>query len=253
MSTRAFRDALLIDGTGRAPAEHATVLVEDGRIVAVGPNSRIQVPDDTEIIDAAGRALLPGLIDCHVHVMSQGFNILRQLATPPSLKLLQCIPHLRATLDAGFTTIRDAAGAPLGVKLAVEQGIIAGPRMQISVTALSQTGGHGDHFTRACIHLDVNLPDVPFGVVDGVEPMRQRVREILRAGADWIKMCTTGGVLSQTDTPASSQFTVAEIEAAVYEARADGGKQCMAHAQGTQGIKNAVRAGVRSIEHGIWL
>jgi imidazolonepropionase-like amidohydrolase len=253
VSARAIRGATLIDGTGRDPVRDATVLIEDGRIISAGQAGQVSVPDGTEIIDADGRTLLPGMIDCHVHIMSQGFNIMRELSTPPSLALLQCIPHLRATLDAGFTTVRDAGGAPLGVKMAIEQGILPGPRMQISVTALSQTGGHGDPFTRSCIHLAVALPDVPDSVVDGIEPMRQRVREILRAGADWIKICTTGGVLSQTDAPSSSQFTVAEIETAVYEAQADGGKPCMAHAQGTQGIKNAIAAGVKSIEHGIWL
>jgi imidazolonepropionase-like amidohydrolase len=125
----------------------------------------------------------------------------------------------------------------------------------ISVTVLSQTGGHGDTLTHACVHIPLipSMPDIPDGVVDGVEPMRQRVREILRAGADWIKLCTSGGVLSPTDVPSASQFTVEEIAAAVYEARADGEKWCMAHAQGTQGIKNALLAGVKSVEHGIWL
>lgn len=249
----AVRGATLIDGTGHDPIANATVLVEDGRIVAAGPQHTMSVPADATTIDADGLTLLPGLIDCHVHVMSQGFDILRELGVPPSLGILRCIPHLQATLEAGFTTVRDAGGAPLGVKMAVDEGIIPGPRMQISVTVLSQTGGHGDPFTRACIHLHVASPDVPYGVVDGVEPMRQRVREVLRAGADWIKLCTSGGVLSQTDAPTASQFTMDEIAAAVHEAAADGGKFVMAHAQATQGIKNALEAGVKSIEHGIWL
>lgn len=253
MTILAIRDATLIDGTGADPIRNAAVVVEDGRIRQAGADREIDVPADAIVIDAGGRSLLPGLIDCHVHVMSHGFNIMRTLSTPPSLTILECIPNLIATLDAGVTTVRDAAGAPLGVKLAVERGIIPGPRMQISITALSQTGGHGDPFTRSCICLHVDMPDVPPSVVDGVEPMRKRVREILRAGADWIKLCTTGGVLSQTDAPSASQFTVEEIEAAVYEARVDGDKKCMAHAQGTQGIKNAILAGVKSIEHGIWL
>lgn len=253
MSVRAIRGATLIDGTGKDPVRNVTVLVEEGRIAAVGSDSQIHVPAEAVVMDAGGLTLLPGLIDCHVHVMSSGFNLMRTISTPPTFKLLQSIPNLQATLQAGFTTVRDAAGAPLGVKMAVEQGVIPGPRMQISITALSQTGGHGDHFTRACVDLHVHLPDVPDSVVDGVEPMRKRVREVLRAGADWIKLCTTGGVLSQTDAPASSQFTVEEIAAAVYEANADGGRRCMAHAQGTQGIKNALIAGIASIEHGIWL
>lgn len=253
MSVLAIRGATLIDGTGADPISNGTVVIEDGVITQVGMDRVIRVPADAAVIDAGGRSLLPGLIDCHVHLMSHGFNLVRTLSTPPSLGILECIPNLRATLDAGVTSVRDAAGAPLGVKMAVERGIISGPRMQISVTALSQTGGHGDPFTRSCICLHVDMPDIPPGVVDGVEPMRKRVREILRAGADWIKLCTTGGVLSQTDAPAASQFTVEEIETAVYEARADGDKRCMAHAQGTQGIKNAILAGVKSIEHGIWL
>jgi imidazolonepropionase-like amidohydrolase len=252
VSLRAFCGAILIDGTGRDPVRNATVLIEDGRIISVGNDRQIAVPDGTEVIDADGRTLLPGMIDCHVHVMSDGLNIAHELSTPPSLALLQCIPRLQATLNAGFTTVRDAGGTPLGVKLAIEQGIVAGPRMQVSITALSQTGGHGDPFTRSCIHLAVPLPDVPASVVDGIEPMRQRVRELLRSGADWIKICTSGGVLSQTDRPSVPQFTTSEIEVAVMEAVV-AGKSCMAHAIGTQGIKNAIVAGVRSIEHGIWL
>jgi imidazolonepropionase-like amidohydrolase len=252
VSSRAVRGATLIDGTGRDPVRHATVLIEDGRILAVGKDHKISVPDSAEVIDAGDRTLLPGMIDCHVHVMSNPSTIERELSVPPSLALLQCIPRLQATLNAGFTTVRDAGGAPLGIKLAIEQGIIAGPRMQVSVTALCQTGGHGDPFTPSCLLLSVPLPDVPPSVVDGVEAMRQRVRELLRAGAEWIKICTSGGVLSQTDVPSFSQYTPSEIEVAVVEARAVG-KSVMAHALGTQGIKNAIAAGVKSIEHGVWL
>jgi imidazolonepropionase-like amidohydrolase len=208
VNVRAVRGATLIDGTGQDPVRSATVLVEGNVITAVGPDSSVSIPSEAEIMDGRDLFLLPGLIDCHVHVMFEGFDIVRELGIPPSLGVLRCIPCLRATLEAGFTTVRDAGGAPLGVKMAIEQGIIVGPRMQISVTVLSQTGGHGDPLTRACIDLSAGMPDIPLGVVDGVEPMRRRVREILRAGAGWIKLCTTGGVLSQTDAPSASQFTV---------------------------------------------
>jgi imidazolonepropionase-like amidohydrolase len=162
---------------------------------------------------------------------------------------------MRATLDAGVTTVRDAAGAPAGLKMAVEQGIIAGPRMQVAITLISQTGGHGDGFYPCCADIGffgINFLDVPNGVVDGVEEVRKAVREVLRSGADWIKLATTGGVLSTSDAPTSSQLTIEEIATAVYEAAAQE-KRCMAHAQGTQGIKNALLAGVISIEHGIYL
>jgi len=162
---------------------------------------------------------------------------------------------MRATLEAGVTTVRDAAGSPAGLKMAVERGIIVGPRLQVAITLISQTGGHGDGFYPCCVDIGFfggSFNDIPNGVADGVEEIRKAVREVLRAGADWIKLATTGGVLSTSDAPTSSQLTVEEIATAVYEAAAQE-KRCMAHAQGTQGIKNAVLAGVTSIEHGVYL
>jgi imidazolonepropionase-like amidohydrolase len=162
---------------------------------------------------------------------------------------------MRATLDAGVTTVRDAGGTPAGLKLAVERGIVPGPRMQVAVSIITQTGGHGDGFYPCCLDLGlfaISLPDVPRAVVDGEDEMRRTVREVLRAGADWIKLATTGGVLSTADAPTSSQLTVAEISVAVYEAAAQE-KRCMAHAQGSMGIKHALLAGVASIEHGVYL
>src|SRR5215471_8550763 len=180
---------------------------------------------------------------------------MRGLATQPSLRLLQSIPRMRATIESGITTVRDAGGTPAGVKIAVERGIIAGPRMQVAVSLISQTGGHGDGFFPCCVDIGlfgIRFYDVPYGVADGVEEVRKKTREILRAGADWIKLATTGGVLSASDAPTSSQLTVDEIAAAVYEAAAQE-KRCMAHAQGSQGIKNALLGGVASIEHGMYL
>jgi imidazolonepropionase-like amidohydrolase len=199
-------------------------------------------------------ALLPGLIDCHVHLTGQwGYDLLRSLVTPPSLSLLYAVPNARATLEAGITTARDAGGTPAAVKLGIERGLFPGPRLLVAVSFLSQTGGHGDGYMPCCIDLHDNRPlDVPSGVVDGADQMRQRVREILRAGADWIKLCTSGGVLSPADSPDSAQFTVEEIAVAVYEAAAQD-KRCMAHAQSNRGIKNALEAGIASIEHGIYL
>lgn len=199
--------------------------------------------------------VLPGLIDTHVHFAIEYPDILRSLLTPPSLHLLQMIPRMKATLDAGVTTVRDAGGTPAGVKMAVERGIVSGPRMQVAVSFITQTGGHADGYYPCCTDLGflgIRLNDMPSGVADGIDELRKKTREILRAGADWIKLATTGGVLSPTDTPTSSQLTVEEIATAVYEAAAQE-KRCMAHAQGTQGIKNALLAGVASIEHGVYL
>ncbi len=247
----AITDVTLIDGTGHDPVEHVTVVVEDDRIASV--KARGSIPRGAQVVDGEGMTLLPGLIDTHVHMMHSGYTILDQLMIQPSLRLYRAIPNLKATLDGGVTTVRDAGGSPLGMKLAVQEGIFPGPRMQVAITILSQTGGHGDRTMPAGCCISVAYSDVPESVVDGVEAMRHRVREILRAGADWIKVCATGGVLSPSDLPSSSQFTVEEIAAAVDEGHAHGDIQVMAHAQGTRGIKNAIRAGCKSIEHGIWL
>jgi imidazolonepropionase-like amidohydrolase len=250
----AITNGTVIDGRGSDPMTEGVVLIEGERITAVGHRNQVSIPRDATVIDAAGGSILPGLIDTHVHFTLEYLDVLRMLLTPPSLSLLQTIPRMRATLEAGVTTVRDAAGAPAGLKMAVERGIIAGPRMQVAITILSQTGGHGDHYYPCCTALSLGgyFYDVPDGVVDGVDEMRKRVREVLRAGADWIKLATTGGVLSPSDVPTSSQLTIDEIATAVYEAAAQG-KRCMAHAQGTQGIKNALVAGVASIEHGVYL
>lgn len=253
--TLAITNGTIIDGHGGDPITGMTILIEGEHIAAIGRADQLTLPRETTVIDAMGGSILPGLIDTHVHFIMEYPDVLRGLLTPPALRLLQAIPRMRATLDAGVTTVRDAGGSPAGLKMAVERGIIAGPRMQVAVSLISQTGGHGDGFYPCCIDIGLfggRFEDVPHGVADGVDEIRHTVREVLRAGADWIKLATTGGVLSTSDAPTSSQLTLDEIATAVYEAAAQE-KRCMAHAQGTQGIKNALLAGVVSIEHGIYL
>jgi len=252
--TLAITNGTIIDGCGGDPLI-GTLLVENEHIIALGRKDQVAIPRDAIVIDAMGGSILPGLIDCHVHFMLEYPDILRGLTTSPSLRLLQGIPRMRATLEAGITTVRDAGGTPAGLKKAVEQGIINGPRMQVAVSLISQTGGHGDGFFPCCVDIGlfgIRFYDVPEGVADGIEEVRKTTREILRAGADWIKLATTGGVLSVSDAPTASQLTVEEIATAVYEAAAQD-KRCMAHAQGSQGIKNALIGGVASIEHGVYL
>ena len=248
-----FADALLDPATGETVKE-AVVLVEDGRVKAAGRRASISVPADCERIDASGLTLLPGLIDCHVHLTSlgEGLDFALWLTTPPTFELLGAVRAARRTLDAGFTAVRDAAGSPAGVRMAIDAGYFPGPRMLVTITALSQTGGHTDVHFMCGADLDIPLPDRPHGTVDGVEPMGRRVRELIRAGADWIKLCTSGGVLSPGDQPHHAALTLDEIKAAVAEAGAQG-RKVMAHAQANAGIKNALRGGVATIEHGIWL
>jgi imidazolonepropionase-like amidohydrolase len=248
-----YGDALLDPATGETTRD-AVVLIEDGRVTRSGKRDGAPVPRDAETVDAEGLTLLPGLIDCHVHLTSlgEGLDFARELTTPPTLELMRAVRAAKRTLDAGFTAVRDASGSPAGVRMAIDNGYFPGPRMFVTVTALSQTGGHTDAHFLCGADLDIPLPDRPHAVVDGVENMRLRVREVIRAGADWIKLCTSGGVLSPGDQPHHSALTLEEIKAAVDEARVQG-RKVMAHAQANSGIKNALKAGVATIEHGIWL
>jgi imidazolonepropionase-like amidohydrolase len=248
VTRRVFTGGQVFDGTGSPPAT-ADVVVEDGRIVEVGRGL-----DGDESVDCSGATVLPGLFDCHVHVMMSGVDLLRQIQTPFSYPFYEAVHNLRRTLALGITHVRDAGGADLGVAEAVRRGLIAGPRMQIAISMLSQTGGHGDgwHVCGAEIPLMGPHPGRPNTVVDGPDEMRRVVRQLLRAGADVIKVATSGGVLSARDDPRHPHFGPAELDVLVTEASA-AGVAVMAHAQGAGGIKNAVRAGIRSIEHGIFL
>ena len=254
MVTAIFGDAIL-DPASAEMTRGAVVLVDGGRVAASGARDRVHVPSDAPRIDAEGLTLLPGMIDCHVHLCFAGDGLVlgEMLASPPSRTLLNAVASCRRTIEAGFTTVRDAGGTPAAVRLAVERGYFPGPRLVLAIQILSQTGGHADQRFPCGVDLLWNpAPDLPCSVVDGVEPMRQRVREIIRSGADWIKLCTSGGVLSPGDAPHHATFTLEEIRAAVQEAAAQG-RKVMAHAQAAAGIKNALRGGVSTIEHGIWI
>ncbi|MDV3125973.1 amidohydrolase family protein [Mycobacterium sp. 21AC1] len=237
----------VFDGTG-APAERADVLVVDGGIVGLGSGF-----DAEEVLDVSGQTVLPGLIDCHVHVMMTGIDMWVWQQAPFSLMFYEAARNLRRTLDAGITTVRDAAGADYGVKRALEAGLIPGPRLLISIAMLSQTGGHGDgHLLSGCDIPPFHAhPGAPGGLVDGPDQVRLKVRELVRARADWIKIATTGGVLSEDDLHCTQlrDDELAEVAAEAAAARVD----VMAHAHAAAGIKAAIRHGARSIEHAVYL
>jgi imidazolonepropionase-like amidohydrolase len=248
MTRVVLRGGRVFDGTGRDPAS-GDVAIEGGRIVDVGTGL-----DGDESVDVTGRTVLPGFFDCHTHVCISSVDLWGIAQRPFSLEFYEAAANLRKTLDIGITSIRDAGGADLGIKTAVARGLITGPRMQISISMLSQTGGHGDDWfaSGAKIPLLAPHPGRPSGLVDGVDEVRRKVRELHRAGADVIKVATSGGVLSARDDPRHAHLRPAELETLVEEAAA-AGMFVMAHAQGADGIKNAVRAGIRSIDHGIFL
>ncbi|MGH3585007.1 MAG: amidohydrolase family protein, partial [Pseudonocardia sp.] len=196
-----------------APA--ADVVVEDGLIVDVGPGL------DGDIgIDVTGLTVLPGFVDCHVHVMMSGADRLRAMQHPFSYQFFAAAENLRALLDCGITSARDAGGADLGVKTALADGLLDGPDLATAVTVLGQTGGHTDGWLPSgeCLPLMTAHPGRPDMVVDGPHEMRVRVRELVRAGADVIKICTTGGVLSPRDDPRHAHFDDEELAVCVAEA-----------------------------------
>ncbi len=250
MTSTLFSGGTVVDGTLGEPAV-ADVLVRDGRIVDVGPSLGV---DADVVVDCSGRTVTPGLFDCHVHVMFEQPSMVQVLQTPFSLPFFEAADRLRRTLATGVTWVRDAGGADLGVAEAVRRGLTPGPRLQIAVNMISQTGGHGDDWQACGAHVGLiqEHPGCPSAVVDGPVEMRKKVRELIRAGADVLKVATSGGVLSPRSNPLHGHLRDDELDALVTEATA-AGLHVMAHAQATDGIKAAVRAGIRSIEHGIYL
>jgi imidazolonepropionase-like amidohydrolase len=248
MTKTVFAGGRLFDGTG-APPSDADVVIEDGVVAQVGTGL-----DGDERVDVSGRTLLPGLFDCHTHVVISHIDYMRHLQTPFSYRFYEAARNLDATLRIGITTVRDAGGADLGIKQAVEDGLIRGPRMQIAVRMISQTGGHGDEWVPSgrALSLFSPYPGFPDAIADGPDQIRRKVRELIRNGADVIKVATTGGVLSWRDQPRQAHFRMDELEVLVEEASA-AGRWVMAHAAGVLGVKQAIRAGVRSIEHGVEL
>jgi imidazolonepropionase-like amidohydrolase len=248
MTRTLFAGGRVFDGTGALPAP-ADVIVEDGRFVEIGTGL-----DGDQVVDVAGRTIVPGLFDCHTHVVFSHVDTWRHVNTPFSYPFYQAIGNLGATLDVGITTVRDAGGADLGLQQAVADGLVRGPRLRISITMLSQTGGHGDDWYPSGYEagFGVPYPGMPSGIVDGPDEMRRKVRLLIRAGANQIKVATSGGVLSPRDDPRHGHFRDDELAVLVAEADA-AGIHVMAHAQGAPGIKAAIRAGIRSIEHGIYL
>lgn len=250
--TTILTSAAVFDGTGSAPSA-GTVVIEDGLIAAAGAGVDTGAWPNAEVVDLAGQTVLPGLIDCHVHAVFSGMDVLKMAQEPFSYQFYAAQQNLARTLDLGVTTVRDAGGSDLGMKQATEEGLIDGPDLHIAISILGQTGGHTDGWNvhGDVMHLLQPHPGRPGVIVDGPDEMRRRVRELARAGADVIKICTSGGVLSPRDDPRHPQFSPDELDVCVAEAAAAGLK-VMAHAQGKPGIMNAVRAGVASIEHGIF-
>jgi imidazolonepropionase-like amidohydrolase len=241
----------VFDGSGADPIADGVVLIEDNRITAVGPARSIPVPPSATRLDASGCTVLPGIVDCHVHCTYRARDMRQHLLNPPTYNVLKSVDILRETLACGVTTARDLGGADAGFRAAVEEGAIDGPRLLISIVMISQTGGHGDYWVPA----GTRLPKrswLPSPVADGVEEVRRMTRQVLMMGADFVKICATGGITSVTDSWDEPQFTVEEIATAVAEAAAKR-RRVAVHAEGIDGIRNALMADIYSLEHGWFL
>lgn len=251
-----LRAARVIDGTGAAPIANGEVVVTNDRIVAVGRRGAVAEPAGARVIDLGDATLLPGFIDAHVHIIG------RALGQPgadeaavhdyPGFAAIVGVENARRTLMAGFTTVR-VVGAEdfqdVALRKAIDEGWVIGPRMQVAGHAIGITGGHCDENG---YRPGLMERDPMHGVANGVEQVREAVRYQTKYGADVIKTCATGGVLSEGDAVGVAQYTLEELTALVEEAHRQE-RRVAAHAHGAEGIKLAVRAGVNSIEHGSFL
>jgi imidazolonepropionase-like amidohydrolase len=240
----------LVDGVSPAAVPDAVLEAgADGRITYAGPAS--QAPPASPAVttvDGQGGTLLPGFFDCHVHLgMPSDRSIVDEaLTTDPVARVLQATERLRRTVESGVTSARDLGALPAGFRDAVTAGLVAGPRLQVSVGIISHTGGHADSTLPGGVDLGFDF----CVLADDVTEVRKAARRLLRAGADVIKICTTGGMSSAGDDPDDEDLLDEEIAAVVDEARRHRGRPVAAHAQGRAGVLAAIRGGVRSVEHG---
>ena len=248
----ALTGGTLIDGLGGPASPGMTVLVNDqGHIESVAQSGAVTLPPDCQVIDITGHTILPGLIDCHDHLTSFGYDLLGRWgrSEPRSSRTMRVAKVMEETLITGYTAIRDCGWLDVGYKQAVEQGLIPGPRLQVATSPLSPTQGTQDRSSPSGHHQPTSPdPNLPRGIADGVADVRAMVREVVRAGADFIKFFNTGfGRETQSGTTRS--YTPEETQALVDEAHAHG-KKVACHAIGGPGLRAAVEAGVDSIEHG---
>ncbi|MGA2813420.1 MAG: amidohydrolase family protein [Candidatus Acidiferrum sp.] len=254
-TTTVIRAGKLIDVDAGKELANQVIVVRDGKIISVGgPGAAI--PAAATVLDLSGMTVLPGLIDCHTHLVGDAKDTdpLSELRKTSAVRAFESIPNAKATVLAGFTTVRDVgtyrALVDVALRDAIARGDVIGPRMFVAGAYITITGGGG---SLNGVAPDITLPwDLRFGVADGVEEVRQRVRALEANDVDLIKVIATGAFLSHGSVPSSDDFTYEEIRAAVEEANKKG-LRVAAHAHGANGIKNAVRAGVTSIEHGTFI
>ena len=230
-------------------ATSSNVLIKDNLIKEIS-SSRIRA--DAEVIDGEDNYLLPGFIDCHTHIFAKGFHKEENMANPLGIHFYNAVPHALQTINAGVTTIRDCGSADLSFKLAQKKKLFTAPKIHLSITPLVMTGGHFDLFLPSGLDMEIIYPGFPKGRCDGPDEVLKKTREVKRAGADFIKVMASGGVLTTNSSPEFAQFTVEELETIVKEADANDMK-VSAHCHSLRGMNNCIDAGLSSIEHGTFI
>ena len=242
----------IIDGTGKEPISDGVIVINGNKIEEIGFSSKVQIPADAKVVEVGKNStIMPGLIDAHLHLMGvTGLNSVFWTLEDNIIKAMRVTTGLKPLIDAGFTTVRDAGGLGMYLNRVIKEGLLKPtPRIFSANRVLSQTAGHGDVHS---LPLDFVETYGFVRICDGADDCRKAAREQFREGADFIKICSTGGVLSERDKSEWPQFTMEELGAIVEEARRVG-SYVASHAQGAEGINNALKAGVKTIEHGIYM
>lgn len=252
------RAGRLFDGTGDRAQENVVLVVSGDRIQRVAPAKDVTIPPEASVVDLSRATVLPGLIDCHVHLGSRAdrYEDVYTFKVTPIQRAFNAVVHAKKTLEAGFTTVRDLGSTPflsVDLRASIEEGFIPGPRVVASGPMISITGGHADVSGFSPQTRVGTFPEERgFSIADGIDQIRHVVRAQMKYGVDVIKVAASGGVFSRGDQPGAPQYSLEELRVLVEEAHA-AGRKVAAHAHGAQGIKNATLAGVDSIEHGSFL
>ena len=230
---------------------HQNVLIEDNLIKKIS-SSKIKAKNNAKIIDGDDNYLLSGFIDCHCHILAKGFHKEENMANPLGIHFYNAVPHALQTRNAGVTSIRDCGSADLSFKLAQQRKLFVAPKVYLSITPLVMTGGHFDLLLPSGFDMEILYPGFPKGRCDGVEEVLKKTREVKRAGADFIKVMASGGVLTTNTSPEFAQFNKKELKTIVNEACASNMK-VSAHCHSLKGMNNCIKAGFSSIEHGTFI